>query len=130
MYWVAYDKIGKLLEVSETEITNVAEGNFIINVEGEVPDLSKYVWDTGFLKFVPNPNERIHTKLQFMNRFTPQERISVRTLAKTDPLIDDFMQLLALAEEVNLDDQTTQAALNYLAYLGALTPQRVVEILA
>jgi hypothetical protein len=128
MYYVAYDHIGKLLGVSSDPI-DVAAECFCINVEGDMPDLSVFQWNSGLLKFEPRVSDRILTKLQFMNRFTATERIAVRELAKTNLMIDDFMQLLALAEEVNLDDITTQQAIGYLTQLGIFTPDRMTAIL-
>jgi hypothetical protein len=128
MYYVAYDFIGQLIDVSLEPITVPAD-SFCINVEGEMPNLSEYRWNSGLLKFELRVFDRTLTKLQFMNRFTATERIQVRELAKTNLMIDDFLQLLALAEEVNLDDPNTRLAIGYLTQLGIFTPERMTSIL-
>lgn len=60
------------------------------------------------------------TRLAFLRRFSPQERIAIR--GSTDPVIVDFLALLDLAQEVRVDDPDTVAAMAYLTandYLGA-----------
>lgn len=67
------------------------------------------------------------TKLQFLRRFTAEERIAIR--ASSDPIIVDFMALLDLAEEVRVDDPDTTAAVAYLTAMGLLAAGRDAEIL-
>ena len=67
------------------------------------------------------------TKLQFLRRFTVQERLAIR--ASTNPIILDFMQLLDLAQDVRLDDPDTLIGVNYLEQQELLAKGRAVEIL-
>lgn len=68
------------------------------------------------------------TKLQFLRRFTTQERIAIR--GSTNPVIVDFMQLLDLALDVRLDDPDTVDGLHYLESLNLIGVGRAAEILA
>ena len=74
-----------------------------------------------------SPASKSMSPFNFMRRFTAQERISIR--ASTDPILVDFLWLLGQATDVKLDDRDTIAGVQYVGYLGFLTPQRVIEIL-
>jgi hypothetical protein len=65
----------------------------------------------------------------FLRRFEPQERIAARTLAKSDPVVEDFMDLLGRATNVVSDDPDTVAGMNYLVAIGVLTVARKNAIL-
>ena len=67
------------------------------------------------------------TQLEFLRRFTSQERIAAKTSA--DPVIEDFMYLLTLAQNIRLDDPDTIAGVNYLEQQGILAEGRATEIL-
>ncbi|MDD3675221.1 hypothetical protein [Thauera propionica] len=73
---------------------------------------------------------RVLTKLQFLNRFTNEELAAVYTAAKTNVLIEVFLDKLKLAQEVNLDDPQTVDGLQALAAAGLLSEARVQEVLA
>ena len=65
------------------------------------------------------PAPRAITGVAFLRRFTPAQRIAIRTLAATDPVAQDFMALLdaavASGGDVDLDDPDTAAGVGYLA---------------
>ena len=69
------------------------------------------------------------TKLEFLRRFTAEERIAARTAGAVDPVIADGQELLALAEFVSLDDPDTVAYVQYLEQQGHIGPGRADEIL-
>lgn len=99
-------------------------GEWVVATDDILPG-DTYV-DGAFVK-APRPIQPI-TKLQFLRRFTAEERIAIR--ASTDPVIVDFMALLDLAEDVRVDDPDTTAAVAYLTALGLLATDRDAEILA
>ncbi len=68
------------------------------------------------------------TQLAFLRRFTAQERIAIRS--STDPIIQDFLQLVSLAQDILVTDPDTQMGVGYLAQQGFIAPERVAEILA
>lgn len=82
--------------------------------------------DGQFIK-APRPSVQL-APLDFMRRFTQQERIAIRNL--NDPIIEDFMALLNTTPSVHLDDPDTVAAIGYLEQLGILSAGRAAEILA
>jgi len=70
------------------------------------------------------------TKLEYLRRFTQAERIAIRGAAKQVPELDDYLELLALAEEVRSDDPDIVGALQMLEGAGLLANGRAQEILA
>lgn len=57
--------------------------------------------------------------LAYLRRFSQAQRIAIRELAKTDPVVQDLMHLLdstiAQGGQINLMDQDTINGVNYLA---------------
>lgn len=76
-----------------------------------------------------SPPQKVITKLQFLNRFTNEELAAVYTAAKTNVLIEVFMDKLKLAQEVNLDDPQTVGGLQALAAARLLSEARAQEVL-
>lgn len=69
------------------------------------------------------------TKLEYLRRFSQAERIAIREAAKVTPELDDYLQLLELAEEVSSDDPDIIAALAMLEAGGLIGAGRAAEIL-
>ena len=69
------------------------------------------------------------TKLEYLRRFTQDERIAIRTAAKQVPALDDYLELLALATEVRSDDPDIVGALTMLEGAGLIGAGRAQEIL-
>jgi len=67
------------------------------------------------------------TRLEFLRSFTAQQRISIR--AANDPVIVDALQLLDLAEDVNLQDPDVVYFVNYCADQGYITQADADRIL-
>lgn len=74
--------------------------------------------------------ERRVSKVEYLRRFTSDERIAIRQAATVSPVLDDYLEMLKLAEEINLDDADTMAAVNMLEHGGLLSAGRAAEILA
>jgi len=70
----------------------------------------------------------------FYRKFTTAERVAIRTLAKTDPIVEDIYATLnaAIASGSNVrdDDPDTVNGLAYLESVGVLAEGRAAEILA
>jgi hypothetical protein len=77
----------------------------------------------------PVPTGRTMTKLEYLRRFTQEERITIRTVAASNPVLADYMALLELAQEVDTNDPDTQAAVQMLEGAGLIAAGRGVEIL-
>lgn len=73
---------------------------------------------------------RILTKLQFRELFTIQEKIDMVEKAKTDPIIQVFLDDIALAQEIDLDYPAVTDGLKYAVSVGLLTEDRAATILA
>lgn len=73
---------------------------------------------------------RIWSRVDFLRKFTPAERIAIRTAAKQVPELDDFMFLLEAAAEVHSDNPDVVAGLTLLTQVGLLAVGRAGEILA
>lgn len=95
--------------------------------EGEIPNLNKVYWDKETLKLVLIA-ETVVSKLEFMSRFTTEERIAIRESA--DSMVIDAMELLKVAENVTLSDPRTVQLVQYMASIGLILSDRVSEILA
>ena len=67
------------------------------------------------------------SRLEFLRRFTAQQRIAIR--AANDPVIVDGLQLLDLAEDVNLQDPDTVYFVNHCASQGYITQADADRIL-
>lgn len=76
------------------------------------------------------PAERTITKVAYLRRFTTDERVGIRTAAKTSAVLEDYLALMELAEEVNLDDPDTITAVQMLESVGLIAAGRAAEVLA
>lgn len=68
------------------------------------------------------------TQLEFLRRFSAEERIAIRS--SDNPIIVDFLHLLNLAQEIKTDDPDTIAGVNYLETLNLIAEGRAAVILA
>lgn len=128
MYYVLTDPTtGAIIAVFMVSPYSYNIPNVSIHVfSGDVPDLSIKQWDTNTDTFVDKTNI-VLTRLMFMNRFTPQERIGIRS--STDPVVSDIIHMLDIAQDVTLTDPTTIQSVNYLVSVGLLTSARATTIL-
>ena len=76
------------------------------------------------------PPQRTITKLEYLRRFTTEERVAIRAAAASNPVLDDYLRLMELAQEINLDDPDTVAAVGMLEQAGLLATGRAAEVLA
>lgn len=76
------------------------------------------------------PSQRTLTKLEYLRLFTQEERITIRTVAKTNAVLEDYLDMLDIAEEINLDDPDTIAAVMMLEGAGLLAEGRASEVLS
>lgn len=124
MYY-AISKNGKLVGVTTENAYNFNLPDVSIHeFDGPIPDLNSTMWDDQSETLIANPT--MITKLAFLNRFTLTERMAIRS--STDPIVADIMNLLEIAEYVNLTDPNTTQGVGYLAMVGVIAPNRVTEI--
>jgi len=74
--------------------------------------------------------QRLVTKLEYLRRFTATERITIRTASKTNAVLEDYLAMLELAQDINLDDTDTVGAVQMLEAAGLIAEGRATEILA
>lgn len=67
--------------------------------------------------------------LAFLQRFTLEERMAIREAAKSDPIVDDWLDMLRAAQEVDVASQETAAGMAFLVGNGLITDQRAQQIL-
>lgn len=72
---------------------------------------------------------KVWTRYELISKFTVDERREIRRLEKTDEIVEDFMDLLRLANEIRTDDPNFIDGLGYLVSIGKLTQIRLYEIL-
>jgi hypothetical protein len=69
------------------------------------------------------------TRLEFLRRFTSEQRIAIR--ASNDPLIIDGRELLDMATDVSADDPDTIRYVRYLqqqGFISASDADRILEV--
>jgi hypothetical protein len=72
---------------------------------------------------------RLWSVLEFKRRLTSTERVTIRTIAKQNAVVEDFMDLLDSATEVRSDDQDVIEGLTMLESAGLLGSGRANEII-
>jgi hypothetical protein len=128
-YAVVDNATGALLSVGSVIADPLPEGLVALELGEERPT---GVW---------NPATRVHetpapvrqivlSRLEFLQRLTVQERIAIRTAAKSNPIVEDFMHLLDLAADVNLTHAATMQGVGYLEQQGLIAAGRAAAILA
>lgn len=71
------------------------------------------------------------TPVEFKTLFTIQERIAIRELRKTDPIVEEFMDIIddPRCTLIMLNTQGTLDGLNYLVLKEVILESRVQEII-
>lgn len=109
---------------------NIPEDYVCLSLEGTLPT-SLSGWDPNSRSFTSTTvNTGILTKYQFLERFTMNERLAIRAAAKTDPIVDDFMAMLDISQEIQLNNPLVYQGLSYLVYTGKLESGRIDQILS
>lgn len=72
---------------------------------------------------------RTMTQLEYLRRFTVEERVAIRAAAPANPVLTDYLQLMELAQDINTGDTDTIAAVTMLEQAGLIAVGRAQEIL-
>ena len=72
---------------------------------------------------------RVLTKLEYLRRFTTEERVTIRAAAKSEPVLEDYLAMMELADEINTGDADTIAAVQMLEAVGLIGAGRANEVL-
>lgn len=70
------------------------------------------------------------TKLEFLNRFTADERIAIRAAAQSNAAIADYLAMLEAAQNVSLTDPRTISGAQALETASLIASGRAAQILA
>jgi hypothetical protein len=128
-YYVCFNSTsGGLYSFASNNAIICPDGYVVEERESDDYPSSKSVWSVEERKF-NLPEQRIITKLEFLSRLSGPERIMIREAAKTNPILDDIMTLLDLAENIDLDDARLQQSVGYMTTVGLIEPARLAEIL-
>ena len=77
----------------------------------------------------PAPTSRVMTKLEYLRRFTVEERVAIRAAAPQNAVLLDYLQLMELAQDINTGDSDTIAAVTMLEQSGLIAAGRANEVL-
>jgi hypothetical protein len=80
----------------------------------------------GFVRVSPKRLSR----LEFLQRFTAEERVAIRTTAKQSVPLEDYMKMLEVANFIDVTRADTIQGVQYLEAVGLIAPGRSAEILA
>ena len=69
--------------------------------------------------------------IEFMLLFTSPERVAIKALRQTDPIVDDFLDIIEdpRLTFVDLGLGSTVSAIDYMIYAGLVAPERKAAIL-
>lgn len=96
-------------------------------MDGLIPDLNSHEWDSELETLKLMQNSKILTKLQFLDKFTINERIVIT--ASDDPIVNDIMRMFNIADYINMDDSKTIQAIQYFMHANYITQDRYLEIM-
>jgi len=131
MAWFSYSTVtSELIQLSDYEIGMGDNMSISAHSLPKVALETEYMWDKDLKDFIPK-TEIVNklARLSFLRKFTTTERIAIREAAKTDPIIFDASEMIAIAEFISMTDPDTQNLVGYLAVKGIIAPSRVAEIL-
>jgi hypothetical protein len=135
MYSVIIDSLGAVVGVTQgpTRAEHVPDGGQTVSHSHYVPLGS--TWDgSTFTPPAPVVLPQSWTGLEFKRLFTPSERVAMRTAAKTDPVVEDFLDILDTTamsgSRIVADDPDLDAGLDYVTAQGLLAAGRKAEILS
>lgn len=124
-YYILYTAANELVGVTNQAPASLP-GVSVLQVEGQIPDLNKTVWNPDTLSF--DFVSTILTNVEFLLRFTDAERIAFRS--STVPAVIDFLALVNIKPMINVGDAETVSGMGHLVAANIVTPTRSSEILA
>lgn len=121
---------GELLHIADEPVEVSGAPLMVRPMDRGRPDFSKEEWVRNLLNFVPLPEARVLTRRAYLGLFTQEERVAIRNAAGSSPELYDYLAMLELAEEIDLDDPDTVGAVNMLEMVGLIAAGRADEVLA
>lgn len=126
--------------MAEYIVTRKADGVEVYRYQSDAPvEWNGMAFDTHDHTLAPviNPDDSIEgaivgrtlTKLEYLRRFTVEERVAIRAAAEQNAVLADYLQLMELAQDINTSDADTVAAVTMLEQAGLIAVGRAQEIL-
>lgn len=135
MYYVAYNRRNNRLVDLQEQTIEEDELVAVAVFEGDLPDLSRYAWNSAILDWYKKARRRI-TKLEYINLLTDEELAGIYAAAKAHPAVEVWLAKFnaTTPEEdgtaIDLDDPRTIDGVNMLEVAGLIGPGRAAEILS
>ena len=125
--WIIYEPFSGNI-VSNGRLTQEQASQGLQEKEVQDIDIGSYEWDSSIIDFIPTKSVKLYTPLEFLQLFTLEERAAIRTSAKTDVIVEDFLATLNIVSEVNMSHPVTIQALQYMTLMELITPERLEQI--
>lgn len=129
MWHAVYDtETGALMSSGSSVAQTLPAGRSVKTFASRPPD--GMGWNAATLAYdLPLPVRPVQlSRLEFMSRLTGLERVSIRAAAADDPIIDDFLDMLSMAEFVTLGHPLITQGLAHLVAVELITQARSDEI--
>ena len=110
-------------------VEQMPESQAYVSLNRDMPDFAKEEWNPAIQAFFTKHGVGL-SKLEYLRRFTVNERVAIRAAAAANPVLADYLAMLELAQEINLRDTDTIAAVNMLEQAGLIGTGRAAEILS
>ena len=77
----------------------------------------------------PLPTYKSYTYSGFIDALTRTEAVAILVGAKTDPLLEMFIEIARARSSVDFNDEATRDSAPYLVQAGVLTTERLAELI-
>lgn len=127
--------------IREGKVAHIASGNgeemagltcTVLLGEDSVVKIGDVYDGSAFHSPLPPPLEVLSlSPIEFKLLFLPSERVAIKQLRATDPMVEDFMSIVEdpRITHIDLSLQSTRYALAYLEEKGLITATRLQQIL-
>ena len=95
---------------------------------GSAPPASNSVWNATSKTFVNNVANATLSRLAFLSLFTQPIRTAIRT--SSDVIVQDFLFLLEMSTDIQLNNPVLAQGVDYLVSIGLLTQAQANSVLA
>ena len=101
----------------------IIENGAIYNVSDNYPSVP-------YVKYLKVDCKRYNlSKYEFRSKFTMNEQVEIAIVAKTDPVIEVFLENMNIAEFIDLHNPQISQGLDYMISINFISQARKTEIL-
>lgn len=122
------DTIVQVIE-SETDPDGI-NGQWVACGDAAGPGWIRPGVDLPFEPPAPIPAPRELAKIDFLKRFTQAERMAIRAAGRSNPEVEDYIELMNAATVVHRDDPDMVRGITLMEAAGVLAAGRAAQILA